>query len=379
MRPRASYLVLVPLIAAGCTSDLNAPSNYELPDGTTGPGPTPVAIECGEVPTGAVAADYSWAPIAMEGDGTYTFDAPDLPEGLAIDPATGAVTGNPTTAGTFDVTINVTDGAGAMATQTCQVQVNERIGVDLDAALLAEMPYCLSGSQSLLDFVVEGTGDGSPITCDHADGNGDGELPAGITVDAEGCTLSGTITETRLGTYVFVMRGTQSGVSVHMPYCVTQDEIDFAYDVSMTHSGIDPATLVPIGRTFDPGQSIHVGATGDPLFRIVDPDSCGMNSCFFGFAFGINPSPFDASTFDVPQATRTLLYDEGMPPRPIGFQHEIVLDGPPVPDEFRDRAWVVNIALDYCLADNGNDCDGAGATQANGDGNLQVGIIMVPE
>lgn len=378
MTRRVLHLVLVPVVVAGCTSDLNAPSNYELPEGSTGPEPMPVAIECGDVPTGAVAADYSFTPMASEGDGDYTFASPDLPDGLVIDAATGEISGNPTTAGMYDVTIEVTDGAGSMGTQTCQVQVNERIGADLDAALLADgMPYCLSGSQSLLDFIVEGTGDGSPITCDHRDGSGDGNLPAGITIDPEDCTLDGTLSEDRFGTYVFVMRGTQSGVSVHMPFCVTQDEPDFAYDVAMTHDGIDPGVLVPIGRTFDADQMLHVGATGDPLFTITDPASCGTNSCYFGFSYGINGSPFDADTFALPN--RSLVYDPGDPSRPIGFQHEIELEGPQVSEEFRDRPWVVNISLDYCLADNPDDCDGAGATQQNGDGELELGIIMVPE
>jgi hypothetical protein len=377
MRSRAHFLVIAPLVAAGCTSDLNAPSNYQLPEGSSGPGPMPVAIECGDVPTGAVDAAYSYTPTVMDGDGDYTFESPDLPEGLAIDAATGEVTGNPTTSGTFDFTINVADGSGGTGTQMCQVQVNERIGVDLDAALLVEMPFCLGASQSLTDFIIEGTGDGSPVTCDHQGGSGDGNLPAGITVNPDDCTLDGTLAEDRFGTYVFVMRGTQNGVSVYMPYCVTQDEASFAYDVSMTHSGIDPAALVPIGRTFDPGAMLHVGATGDPLFTIIDMASCGMNSCYFGYAFGINGSPFDADTFTLPN--RTLEYDPADDTRPIGFSHELEIEGPPVPEEFRDRPWVVNISLDYCLADNPDDCDGAGATQANGDGHLEFGIIMVPE
>ena len=50
-----------------------------------------------------------------------------------------------------------------------------------------------------------------------------------------------------------------------------------------------------------------------------------------------------------------------------------------VPEPFTDRAWVVNVALDYCLAEDDMTCDGAQNTQNNGDGHLELGIIMVPQ
>lgn len=375
MRPRASFVVFVlPLLAAGCTSDLNAPSNYKIPEGAESTGPGPIALECGEVPRGAVAANYSHTPTAMGGDESYTFESPDLPDGLVIDAATGAITGNPTTAGTFDFTVNVVDTAGGMGSQMCTVEISERLGVDLDAALLADQPYCLTGG-SLLDFIVPGTGDGSPIVCEHSAGSGNGRRPDGISVNAEACTIEGTLQETRFGTYVFVMRGEQNGVSVHMPYCVTQDNADFAYDVSADHSGLTDAALVPIGRRFNPNASFSVGEDGDPLFNVIDAAACGANSCFFGFSFGINSSPFDADTFALPN--RSLVYDDMM--APIGFTHGLQIDGPEVSEEFKTRPWVVNISLDYCLSENDVDCEGAGNTVANGDGHLELGIIMVPE
>ncbi len=373
MRLRATIVVSSLVVCGGCTSDLNAPSNYLLPEGEDTGGE--VALSCDAIPTTAVEANFAFTPEIIGGDDQdLTFAATDLPDGLTIDASTGEITGQPTTEGTFTFSIEAV-GDETMSEVSCDVTVAPRIGVDLQTALLADQPFCLQPNQALTDFIIPGTGDGTPITCDHIAGSGNGNLPAGITVSADGCTANGNLAETRFGTYVFAMRGVQSGVEVFMPYCVTQDTANFAYDVQAVHSGEDPAALIPIGRTYDPAAPLSVGEADNPQFTIIDEASCGDNSCFFGFSFGINASPFDANTFSLPN--RELVRNMNM--RPIGFTHELTIGGPPVPAQFVDRPWVVNVALDYCLAEDDMTCNGAQNTVNNGDGHLELGIIMVPQ
>ncbi len=376
-RPTAGLALFAAGLLGACTSDLDAPDAYSEPSITAGNDTAgDLELDCDAFPEGAVDADYDHTPdISAMDDGSRTWMAETLPDGLEISERSGRITGTPTTAGTTSVEFTVMDSTG-MASTTCDIVINE--GLDVDQALaIDEVPFCLRpGEETLLDLVVDGTGDGTAIRCDSDGGTGNGRRPAGISVNAETCAIEGSITEDRFGTWVFIVRGTQSGAEVFVPYCVTNDQPD-GYDVSVDHSGLSDggvdSTLVPIFRTFNPGAALAVGEDDDPLFTITSPADCGA-SCFFGFAFNINASPFDADTFSI---TNSMISSGAG--GPDGFTHGLSIGGPQVDEAFQDRPWTVNIALDYCLADTDGPCEGADNVRANGDGGIEVSILMVPE
>jgi hypothetical protein len=231
-------------------------------------------------------------------------------------------------------------------------------------------PYCLRPGERLLDHVVDGTGDGTPITCDYRGGNGNGRLPNGIEVDPETCSLTGTIDEDRYGTWVFIMRGVQSGAEVFVPYCVTNDEPQ-GYDIVASHSGNDDAGLLPITRVYDPATSFTVGEEGDPRYEVLAPGVCGA-SCFYKYSFLRTNAPLGDGGFSL--EPDGLLEDDMM--QSVGMFHELRLSGPPVPEEFIARPWVLSVAVSYCIT--GADADDCDDPAEDGEGAIELGVIMVP-
>src|SRR5207244_2764666 len=90
---------------------------YTLAVGSPG---SPLSIvNASPLPNGTAGATYSLVFAATGGTLPYSWSVSNgaLPSGITLNSATGAISGTPKSAGTFTVTIRLTDSAGAMASQ----------------------------------------------------------------------------------------------------------------------------------------------------------------------------------------------------------------------------------------------------------------------
>ncbi|MCU1233663.1 MAG: Ig family protein [Candidatus Solibacter sp.] len=137
-----------------------------------------LAVTTASLPDGTVNSAYSASLGASGGVKPYTWSASGLPDGLSIT-AAGAVSGTPTAAGKFTVSVTVKDAAGASAVQ--------RFSVTIAAPAITITSTALAGGTVGASYsaTLGATGGVAPFTW-SASG-----LPAGLTISAGG-TISGT-------------------------------------------------------------------------------------------------------------------------------------------------------------------------------------------
>ncbi len=150
------------------------------------------------LPPVAVGSPYSQAMQATGGVPPYHWSG-TLPAGLQIDPTAGAISGTPTTPGTFSFTIQVADVSGNTTTKAFTITINSTPlsittqGPLFDATLGVPYSQPFQASGGVLPYTWS-IPSGSP--------------PAGLSLDPKVGTLSGT--PTTAGAYSLTIQVTDS-------------------------------------------------------------------------------------------------------------------------------------------------------------------------
>jgi hypothetical protein len=172
---------------------------------------------------------------------TYA-DNGTLPPGLAIDPASGTITGTPTTAGTYPVVITVTDDSSSSGSTAFNWTVTNTVS--------ATSP----GDQSsptgspIPTLAIAASDSSSTATLSYSDG---GSLPPGLSIDSGTGHITGT--PTTAGTYPVVITVTDSaGYST---------SVSFSWTTGSTITVTNPGNQSnPLGTAISP-LTIHTSDT----------------------------------------------------------------------------------------------------------------------
>ena len=173
-----------------------------------------------------------------------------LPGGLSIDPGSGVISGSPTVAGTYPVTVTVTDSGGYSAQTTFNWTITNSVSVTNPGSQSS-----VSGSPiSELDVAAS---DSLPsATLSYSDG---GTLPPGLSIDPASGAITGA--PTTAGSY---------------PVTVTvTDSADFAAQVSFTW------TITNTVSVTNPGDQTSASGSAVAPLAIAASDSSGVATLTF--------------------------------------------------------------------------------------------------
>lgn len=174
----------------------------------------------GSVPNyGTTTVAYNGSPAVSGGTAPYTWSISvgSLPAGLSLNTTTGAITGTPTSAGTSNFTLRVTDATSAFVQQAYSVVV--AVFPSLSGTLAVPSKSVAYSSSLTL------TGGHTPVSYSISSGS----LPPGLSIDSSTGTISGTPSTT--GPYTFTVQVTDAHgnvatsssqtLTVHGPEIVT--------------------------------------------------------------------------------------------------------------------------------------------------------------
>lgn len=214
--------------AAQCTVDVSALCAQAVADAKL---PT-LAMQpaAGALPAATVGTSYSQTVTVTGGTtSTYAISAGALPAGLAIDSATGVISGTPKADGSASFTVTATDASKATISRAYTLLIS---------APVISVPSPTSGSANVGDLFIQiFSASGGTVPYQFTV---NGNLPAGLAMSAAGA-LSGAPTE--FGVFTFTVTAKDSSVGGSAPYSGTSASITLEIKPKIAVSLDQPATV----------------------------------------------------------------------------------------------------------------------------------------
>jgi len=198
-------------------------------------GPTLSLLPAAGTLNATVATAFSQAFTASGGNTPYTYtETGTLPAGLTWDAATATLSGTPTEAGSFAITIKATDSTTGTGSPFSVTNAYTLTVAGPTLSLLPATGGTLNATaETAFSQAFTASGGTAPYTYSET-----GALPAGITFTAATGTLSGTATAS--GSFPISIKATDSTTGTGAPFSVTNS---YTLVVAAPTITVSPATL----------------------------------------------------------------------------------------------------------------------------------------
>jgi hypothetical protein len=249
-----------------------------------------LVINPSSLPAGTQGAAYSQTVVASGGSGPYSYSvlSGSLPPGLSLGSSSGQITGNPTSGGTYNVTIQASDPSPPNSGSRAYTLI---IGTNSLTVNPASLPNGLQGTS--YSQTVTASGGTGPYTFAVTSG----ALPAGLSLSSAGAitgtpsaggsasfTIQATDTLGNIGSRPYSINIGTSSLTVN-PVTLPNGTQGVAYSQTVTASGgTGPYIFAIISGSLPAGLSLSAGSgviTGMPTsggaasFTIQATDSVG--------------------------------------------------------------------------------------------------------
>ncbi len=163
-----------------------------------------ITVNPATLPTGVIGTAYNQTVTASGGAAPYTFSVTSgaLPTGLVLNPATGAITGVPTVAGTFNFTITATDANGCQGIRAYVIGIASTVGCPVLALSPTALPPGAIGTP--YNQTIAASGGMAPYTYLITSG----ALPPGLAFNGANGAITGT--PIAPGIFTFTVRATDA-------------------------------------------------------------------------------------------------------------------------------------------------------------------------
>ncbi len=215
----------------------------------------PPSIISSSLPIGEQYAAYSATLAAMGGQSPYTWSIStgSLPAGLSLNASTGAITGTPTTTGTSNFTVQVTDSSLPANSATKALSVNITLPLVVTTSSLS------SGTQSVAySATLTASGGQSPYTWSISAGS----LPSGLSLNSSTGTIIGIATTSGTTSFTVQVTDAQSFSAIQILSLTVNPSI--AITTTSLNSGaqhvVYSANLVASGGTYPYHWAIAAGS-----------------------------------------------------------------------------------------------------------------------